>query len=130
MGFWKEDISFNLKQERRDQLSTINKVRISLTILSWISLFLTYMFYEVTKPSIFDITFLDVNYGKTTKLIPDMTFFRAALALAIFALLLSSVNVFMMFRYNRRKSDKISYFTIFSLIISLVATILLVLHIF
>ncbi len=130
MGFWKEDISFKLKPERRDQLSTVNKVRISLTILSWISLFLTYMFYEVTKPSAFDITFLDVNYGKTTKLIPDLTFFRASLALAIFALLLSSVNVYMMFRYNRRKSDKVSYFTIFSLLMSLLATVLLIIHLF
>lgn len=130
MGFWKEDIGLNLRAERRDQLSTINKVRISLTIISWISLFLTYMFYEVTRPSVFDITFLDVNYGKTTKLIPDVTFFRVALGLAIFAFLLSATNVYMMFKYNRRKSDKISYFTIFSLIISFIACILLILNLF
>ncbi len=130
MGFWKDEIKPTLKTERRDELSKINKVKITLTILSWVSLFLTYMFYQVTKPSVFDITFLDIHYGKSTKLIPDYTFFTTSLVFALLALLLSTLNVYMMFRYNRRKSDKISYFTIFSLIMSLIATVLLVVYIF
>ncbi len=122
MAFWKDNGSTLIK-ERRKPMPPVQKAKITLGIITWVSLFLSYLIIDSMHPSTFMVPIIDSKYGKEGVYIPHPIYSKVAFALCIFALLLSIANTILMFKYNKRKSDKISPAILAALAVSFIATI-------
>ncbi len=123
MAFWKDDTGTTLRKERRQPMPFIKKTKITLGILTWVCLFLTYLIIDSTYPSNFMVPLIDDMYGKTVTFIPHPFYSKIAFSTCILALLLSIANIVIMLKYNKRKSDRVSPAIVLSLVISIIACI-------
>ncbi len=123
MDFWKDNTGTTLKKERRRPMPLVQKAKITLGILTWVFLFLTYLIIDSTNPSNFMVPLVDDMYGKTVTFVPHPVYSKVAFGTCILALILSISNIFIMLKYNKRKSDRVSPAIILSLIISVVFSV-------
>ncbi len=119
MSFWKDEGLANKPKNRRKKMSSIGLLKISVTILNWVLIFLTYIVYNASKPTPFHLYLLDEKYGKMATEVPNNSVLYYAFGLAVLALLLAVANIYLSVKFGRRKEDKMGFFLILSLVISL-----------